>query len=401
MRPRDLLRLPEHADHRRRKRPQLTGEGFEIGLHSSTNCENWSSRSQLEGLYSTQLARIHGELPERSRRRRRTAPTASPGATGRRSRRSSSTNGIRLDTNYYYWPASWVQDRPGMFTGSGMPMRFADLNGSLIDVYQAPTQMTDESDQSYPATIDALLDNALGPKGYYGVFTANMHTDVDRPRRTPTRSSHSALERGVPVVSARQMLTWLDGRNQSSFDSIQWADGKLQFSISPGPRAHRPEGDGSGELLGRRTRIDSTRRNRGPGDDARRSRESNTPSSTRRPAATWRPTPPRAAAAEPDLDRPALAGEQQQPENHRHGDLPAPRQDLPGARMYRRPGRDRNSGPARHRPDRVRSPTTRLDSFTATVSTTAEETSECSSPLTYIEDSTAPDHPDRLKPPGD
>ena len=26
-------------------------------------------------------------------------------------------NGIRLDTNYYYWPASWVQDRPGFFTG--------------------------------------------------------------------------------------------------------------------------------------------------------------------------------------------------------------------------------------------------------------------------------------------
>ena len=29
--------------------------------------------------------------------------------------------GIRLDTNYYYWPGSWVQNRPGMFTGSGAP----------------------------------------------------------------------------------------------------------------------------------------------------------------------------------------------------------------------------------------------------------------------------------------
>ncbi len=32
-----------------------------------------------------------------------------------------------------------------MFTGSGIPMRFADLDGSLIDVYQATTQITDES----------------------------------------------------------------------------------------------------------------------------------------------------------------------------------------------------------------------------------------------------------------
>ena len=56
-------------------------------------------------------------------------------------------------------------------------MRFADLDGSMIDVYQATTQMTDESGQTYPYTIDTLLDNALGPIGYYGVFTANMHTD--------------------------------------------------------------------------------------------------------------------------------------------------------------------------------------------------------------------------------
>ena len=75
-----------------------------------------------------------------------------------------------------------------MFTGSGMPMRFADLDGSLIDVYQAATQMTDESGQSYPLNIDSLLDKALGPEGYYGVFTANMHTD-NASIRARTRSS--------------------------------------------------------------------------------------------------------------------------------------------------------------------------------------------------------------------
>ena len=86
-------------------------------------------------------------------------------------------HGIRLDTNYYYWPAAWVQDRPGYFTGSGMPMRFADLDGSLIDVYQAATQMTDESGMTYSTHINTLLDNAIGAPGYYGAFTANMHTD--------------------------------------------------------------------------------------------------------------------------------------------------------------------------------------------------------------------------------
>ncbi len=26
-------------------------------------------------------------------------------------------------------------------------------------------------------TVNTLLDRALGPEGYYAVFTANMHTD--------------------------------------------------------------------------------------------------------------------------------------------------------------------------------------------------------------------------------
>ena len=86
-------------------------------------------------------------------------------------------HGIRFDTNYYYWPADWVQDRPGLFTGSGMPDALRRPRRPMIDVYQAPTQMTDESGQTYPFTVDTLLDRALGPLGYYGVFTANMHTD--------------------------------------------------------------------------------------------------------------------------------------------------------------------------------------------------------------------------------
>ena len=54
-------------------------------------------------------------------------------------------------------------------------MRLADTNGSMFDVYQAAVQMTDESGQTYPYTVDTLLDRALGLDGFYGVFTANMH----------------------------------------------------------------------------------------------------------------------------------------------------------------------------------------------------------------------------------
>ena len=124
-----------------------------------------------------------------------------------------------------------MQDHPGLFTGSGLPMRFADSDGSMIDVYQAATQLTDESGQSLAMTIDTLLDRALGPEGYYGVFTANMHTDAAASTGSDAIVA-SAKARGVPVVSGRQMLTWLDGRNRSSFESVEWRGGRLSFRVA-------------------------------------------------------------------------------------------------------------------------------------------------------------------------
>ena len=205
-------------------------QGFEIALHVLTNCQNWTDQAQLESFYSSQLAAFAADYPSlNAPATNRTHCIAwSDWAT---QPKVELENGIRLDTNYYYWPAAWIQNRPGMFTGSGMPMRFADLNGSMIDVYQATTQMTDESDQTYPFNIDSLLNKALGPEGYYGVFTANMHTDSASSAGSDAIVA-SAQSRGVPIVSAQQMLQWLDGRNQSSFNGVSWSGNTLSFSVS-------------------------------------------------------------------------------------------------------------------------------------------------------------------------
>ena len=132
-----------------------------------------------------------------------------------------------------------------------MPMRFADLDGTTIDVYQATTQMTDESGQTYPFTADTLLDRALGPLGYYGVFTANHHTDLPTIQQSDATVA-SAIARGVPVVSAKQMLDWLDGRNGSSFGSIAWTPGALTFTIDARSARQRPHRDGAEPREGRR-----------------------------------------------------------------------------------------------------------------------------------------------------
>jgi hypothetical protein len=206
-----------------------TAEGFEIALHVSTECAEYTPVS-LELSYAAQLREFQAKYP--SLRPPSTIRTHCAAWSDYSTQpRVAFKHGIRFDTNYYYWPGSWIVDRPGMFTGSGLPMRFADTSGNIVDVYQAATQMTDESGQSYPATVETLLDNALGPAGFYGAFTVNAHTD-SRASDVAGSVVDAALAHAGPIVSARQMLTWLDARNGSSFDGLAWNGKDLVFRIT-------------------------------------------------------------------------------------------------------------------------------------------------------------------------
>ena len=212
-------------------------QGFELGLHVTTNCENYTPAT-LEAFFTQQLD----------------AFAAFPQFAGLNAPATNRTHcivwsdwvthakvelqhGIRFDTNYYYWPDSWLQNRPGHFTGSAMPMRFADLDGTMIDVFQAATQITDESGQQQPFTINSLLDRALGAEGYYAAVTANMHSD-NGDETLHDIIVASAQARAVPVVSSRQMLGWLDGRNGSSFENITWTNDILSFGVAVGAGAN-------------------------------------------------------------------------------------------------------------------------------------------------------------------
>ncbi len=208
-----------------------TADGFEIGLHVNTNCANWTPAT-LQAFYSDQLNSFATTFPSvpAPRTHRVHCIAWSDYVT---QPQVELARGIRLDTNYYYFPASWVADRPGLFTGSGIPMRFADTTGALIDVYQATTQMTDESLQSYPLTVNALLDKAIGPEGYYGAFTANMHTDFVTSAESDAIVA-SAQARAVPIIAARQLLDWLDARNGSSFSGLTWNGSTLSFAVAVG-----------------------------------------------------------------------------------------------------------------------------------------------------------------------
>ena len=246
---------------------KAASEGFEIGLHVYTRCVDWPTKSvpQSDGTFSSQVDRGYAEfLYTRQLESFGTEYPALPSPISNRidcvtwgdydtQPQVELSHGIRLDTNYYFWPPKWVKNQPGYFTGSAMPMRFAKRDGTIVDVYQATTQMTDESAQEYPFTVEILLSKALGTAEFYGVLTVNMHNDEAKSTGADAIVS-TALQRHIPLVTAAQMLRWLDGRNASSFQNLTWSSGQLGFNIEVGENANGiqallPISSGAGTLV--------------------------------------------------------------------------------------------------------------------------------------------------------
>nr|WP_280953910.1 Ig-like domain-containing protein [Methylobacterium terrae] len=141
--------------------------------------------------------------------------------------------GIRLDLGYYYWPGSWIRRRPGFMTGSGFPMRFADLDGRVLDIYQAASHLVNENGIEQRRGIEVMLDRALGPEQFFGAF--GSHYDYSDGYFDHLVSA--ARERGVALISAAQMLRWLDRREATRFEALAWNGHDLTFRVrlDPGP----------------------------------------------------------------------------------------------------------------------------------------------------------------------
>jgi fibronectin type 3 domain-containing protein len=214
-------------------------DGFEVALHPVVaSCPtSILSHDQLAGIIDNQLAQFRAAYPNLSPpQSSRTHCVYWPDWASLPEIEQAA--GIRLDANYYHYPGPWIGDKPGFLTGSGFPMRFAEQNGAPIDVYQENTALNDEADQAYPDTVDTLLDNALGPQGFYGAFGVNIHNDDPAPQIDDEAIISSAQARNVPLTSYKQLLTWTDGRNNSTIRALAWNNNTLSFTTTIGNGAN-------------------------------------------------------------------------------------------------------------------------------------------------------------------
>jgi fibronectin type 3 domain-containing protein len=214
-------------------------DGFEVALHPVVaSCPTTVlTQAQLASYFDTQLAQFQAKytsIPAPATSRTHCVYWPDWASTAK----IEAARGIRMDGNYYHYPSAWIGAKPGFLNGGGFPMRFADTDGALIDVYQENTNMDDEAGQVYPSTVDALLDNALGPAGFYGAFGTNIHTDYVAPNANDEAIVSSAQSRGVSVISYKQLLDWTDGRNASTIRGLNWSNGTFTFTTTVGTGAN-------------------------------------------------------------------------------------------------------------------------------------------------------------------
>ena len=84
-----------------------TSQGFEIAQHVTTDCVDWTPAT-LANFYTTQLAEwrakyqsLSGPFTNRTHCIVESDYSTQPHV--------ELANGIRLDTNYYYWPPAWIR----------------------------------------------------------------------------------------------------------------------------------------------------------------------------------------------------------------------------------------------------------------------------------------------------
>jgi hypothetical protein len=170
--------------------------------------------------------------------------------------RLQASYGIRLNLDYYHWgPAfcketgEWVH---GHLTGSGLPMKFIDEQGRILNIYQQLTQLADEhllDAANGPAKLNAeaavevsrtLLRHSLA--GAYSAIAGNFHADpFATVGKLAIEAAHwlegtldYAAAQGIPIWSAAEWLHFTEVRHDATLDEVQWhpTSQRLSFRVT-------------------------------------------------------------------------------------------------------------------------------------------------------------------------
>jgi hypothetical protein len=164
--------------------------------------------------------------------------------------------GFGMNLDYYHvghafrkQDGEWVY---GHFTGSGLPMKFIDEHGRIINLYQQVTQLADDHllnlhwgglvklpAEEAVEVSKSLMDRSRN--GGYAAIGAIFHTDpfaagevwaAEEGKWMDGTLQHAA-ENNIPIWSAEMWLNFTQSRHDTIIESIHWNvdDKKLNFTV--------------------------------------------------------------------------------------------------------------------------------------------------------------------------
>jgi hypothetical protein len=172
--------------------------------------------------------------------------------------RAQAAYGIRLNVDHYHLGPAFRNGAGewsyGHFTGSGLPMKFVDEQGRILNIYQQPTQLTDEHLLVMPWVTGEVPGLTAGEAveisrtllrrsldGAYGAITAQFHVDpFALGGQVASEEAHwlegtldYAVAQGIPIWSAAQWLRFTEVRHDVNLMGVEWhsASRRLSFDL--------------------------------------------------------------------------------------------------------------------------------------------------------------------------
>jgi hypothetical protein len=154
-------------------------------------------------------------------------------------------NGIEMDINYAHYDNNSLDKNflgsfgytQGNYTGSGMPMKFGDLNGKTINIYQ---HFNNVYDQQYMEHSDSagffecfkgLMDRSINNE-VYSYISVKAHNDEYYFSKKPlAKMLDYAKDHKVPVWAPAKLLDFLKAKENTEFKNIQWSYNNLSFTV--------------------------------------------------------------------------------------------------------------------------------------------------------------------------
>jgi hypothetical protein len=171
------------------------------------------------------------------------------------SARAQAKRGFRMNVDYYHigpvfqasdgtWPA-------GHFIGSGLPMKFVDERGQIVNLYQQPTQLVDEhwlastnrgwaglTGEQAAEIARKLIDRSIEESP--AALAVQYHMDFDSRDAADYQNAHQwltgilahARDRGLPIWTAEHWLRFTETRHDAVFSDIHWNEDASTLSFA-------------------------------------------------------------------------------------------------------------------------------------------------------------------------